>query len=74
MTVRPGDYAVADSSGIVFLPAARVEELTASAEALAHRERSILEQIRAGVPVSEAMSARYEAMLEATTQTGAHGG
>ncbi|MBA15660.1 MAG: dimethylmenaquinone methyltransferase [Sphingomonas sp.] len=63
-TVHEGDYAVADSSGIMFIPAARVEELLATAEAIAAREAAMTTAVRAGDPVSQVMGARYEQMLD----------
>ena len=62
--VRPGDWVLADSSGIVFVPAARAEQVIATAEALAAREQQMLHRIRNGEPVSQVMSHNYENMLK----------
>ncbi|GAA0843874.1 RraA family protein [Streptosporangium amethystogenes subsp. fukuiense] len=62
--VAPGDLVIADGSGVVFLPAARAGEILAAAEQVAERERAMAEQVRAGVPVSQVMGARYETMLQ----------
>jgi regulator of RNase E activity RraA len=62
--VAPGDLVIADGSGVVFVPAARAEEVVTAAEQVAERERAMAEQVRAGVPVSQVMGARYETMLE----------
>ncbi|KQX25136.1 MULTISPECIES: RraA family protein [unclassified Sphingomonas] len=61
--VNEGDYVVADSSGVVFVPASRIEELLAAAEKIAAREAAMTSSVRAGEPVSEVMGARYETML-----------
>lgn len=61
--VSPGDYVIADWSGVVFLPAARAEEIVTTAESLAAREAAMAEAVRAGRSVIEVMGANYEAML-----------
>lgn len=61
--VRPGDLVLADSTGVVFLPAARAQEVVSTAEGLADRERQMLERVRAGEPVSAVMSHQYESMI-----------
>lgn len=71
--VRPGDLAVADASGVVFIPSQHAEEIASTAEALAGRERAILDEIQSGVPAESAMSVTYEAMLAAQKQGGHHG-
>ncbi len=62
--VRPGDWVLADSSGIAFVPAGRAEEVISTAEALAAREQQMLQRIREGGPVSQVMSHNYENMLK----------
>lgn len=62
--VHPGDWVLADSSGVVFVPAARADEVVAVAEGLAERERQMLARVRDGEPVSEVMSHQYESMLK----------
>lgn len=64
VTVSPGDLVIADASGVVFIPADRAEEIVASAAAIAHRERLMAADVRAGKPVSEVMGKTYEDMLE----------
>ncbi|QEH80062.1 RraA family protein [Sphingomonas sp. C8-2] len=64
--VSDGDYVVADSSGVVFVPTARIEELLAAAERISAREAAMTEAVRAGEPVSQVMGARYENMLSET--------
>ncbi|MFH5824629.1 RraA family protein [Georgenia sp. AZ-5] len=62
--VHPGDYVIADGSGVVFIPADRGAEVLDAAEAVVERERQMAEQIRQGVPISQVMGAKYETMLE----------
>jgi regulator of RNase E activity RraA len=63
LPVSPGDYVIADWSGVVFLPRAQAEEIVNTAEGLAAREAAMAEAVRAGQPVIEVMGANYEAML-----------
>ena len=62
--VAAGDYVIADASGIVFIPAARVEEVIGIAEKIAEKERLMTADVLAGKPVSEVMGTNYENMLE----------
>jgi regulator of RNase E activity RraA len=63
LLVSPGDYVIADWSGVVFVGAARAEEVIATAEQLAEREAQMAEAVRAGRSVVEVMGASYESML-----------
>jgi regulator of RNase E activity RraA len=62
--VAAGDYVIADASGIVFIPAARVEEVIGIAEKIAEKERLMTADVLAGKPVSEVMGTNYENMLK----------
>lgn len=64
-TVAPGDYAIADSSGVAFVRAADIEAVLEAAEAIAAREAAMTAEVEAGRPVSEVMGAGYEHMLKA---------
>lgn len=64
VAVTPGDYVIADGSGVVFLPAERAEEIVTAAERIAARERTMAELVKAGAPVSKVMGAGYETMLQ----------
>jgi len=67
--VHPGDLAIADGSGVVFVPRAREDEVIAQAEALAQAESRMADAIRAGRSVVEVMeSLGYEAMLVKKTE------
>jgi len=63
VTVTPGDYALADSSGVAFIPAAEIERVLEAAEAIAARESAMTKDVQAGQPVSQVMGASYEHML-----------
>jgi len=63
--VAEGDYAVADSSGVVFLPAAEAMRILEAAEEIAARENAMTKSIRAGTAVGTVMGASYENMLKA---------
>lgn len=64
-TVTPGDYVIADASGVVFVPADIAPSIILAAERIAERERLMAAAVRAGKPVSEVMGASYENMLKA---------
>lgn len=63
VTVKPGDYALADSSGVVFIRSAEIERVLDAAEAIAAREAAMSQDVEAGKPVSEVMGSSYEHML-----------
>lgn len=64
-TVSEGDYVVADSSGLVFLPAAEAARILEVAEEIAARETAMTKSIRSGAAVGMVMGASYENMLKA---------
>lgn len=66
-TVSPEDVVVADGSGVVVLPADRVEEVVAKAESIAAREARMQADLRAGTPVSQVLGGAYEDMLSSST-------
>lgn len=66
--VHPGDLVIADSSGIVFLPAARASEILAAAEKIAAKEALMTKAVWRGQPVGAVMGADYETMLRSNEQ------
>jgi regulator of RNase E activity RraA len=64
VTVTPGDFVVADGSAVVFIPAAEIERVLETAEAIAARERAMVAALREGTPISEVMGRNYETMLK----------
>lgn len=61
--VRPGDYVIADASGVAFLPAERAAAILDAAEHIAGREAAMAKALLAGRPITEVMGADYEHML-----------
>ncbi|WP_347352040.1 RraA family protein [Intrasporangium sp.] len=53
--VAEGDLVIADDSGVVFVPLSRAVEVLAVAEGIQTREAAIVADIRAGIPIDEAM-------------------
>jgi regulator of RNase E activity RraA len=62
VVVHPGDWVIADGSGVVFIAHENVEAVLNQAEQLVAREAILLKDIDAGVPVSQVMSRTYEHM------------
>lgn len=63
VTVCPGDYVLADGSGVCFLAAAQAAEILGVAEMVAKREALMTKAVLAGEPISKVMGADYEDML-----------
>jgi regulator of RNase E activity RraA len=61
--VKPGDYAVADSSAVIFIAAADIDRVLETAEAIAHKEELMANALRAGERIGAVMGATYEHML-----------
>lgn len=61
--VRPGDYVIADGSGVVFIAAENVERVLATAEDIFAREAGMAQALREGKSITEVMGASYENML-----------
>ena len=64
ITVSPGDYVLADGSGVVFIKPEHLGEVLQAAEAIAAREVAMARALRAGRPITEVMGADYEQMLK----------
>ncbi|KAL4998447.1 ribonuclease E inhibitor RraA/Dimethylmenaquinone methyltransferase [Aspergillus recurvatus] len=72
VTVREGDYVIADDCGTVFIPQEHIEDVLRLAERIDHRERLMIEEVRAGKPVSEVMhDAKFEAIHAETLSVAA---
>lgn len=63
VTVEPGDYAIADSSGVVFVAAEEIERVLPAAEDIAAREAAMTKALLGGEPITKVMGANYENML-----------
>ena len=64
VTVRPGDWVIADGSGVVFLTQENADAVVTQAEQLMAREAALVKDIEAGIPVSKVMSRTYEHMTQ----------
>ncbi|MGA9883391.1 MAG: RraA family protein [Candidatus Acidiferrales bacterium] len=63
VNVKPGDYAVADSSGVVFISAGEIDRVLPAAEEIAAREAAMAQALLNGDPITKVMGANYENML-----------
>jgi 4-hydroxy-4-methyl-2-oxoglutarate aldolase len=63
VTVSPGDFVIADGSGVVFVASARAGEVLAAAEEIAAREAEMTKAVLAGQSVVDVMGRNYETML-----------
>jgi len=64
IAVHPGDFVVADGSGVVFIAQAEIGRVLDAAEAIAARERAMVAALKDGTPISEVMGRNYETMLK----------
>jgi regulator of RNase E activity RraA len=63
VNVYPGDYAIADASGVAFIPAADIIRVVEAAEQIAGREAAMARALLGGTSISTVMGADYEYML-----------
>lgn len=63
VVVQPGDYVLADNSGVAFVPADDIGRVLDAAEQIAGREAAMAKALLAGRPITEVMGADYEHML-----------
>ena len=63
VAVEPGDYVIADASGVAFVPAQQAERVLDAAETIARREAAMAKALLEGKPITEVMGADYEHML-----------
>ena len=62
--VRPGDIAFGDKSGVVIIPAERLDEVIQKSEELYQKEEAMIADIKAGMPMIEVDEKfNYEKML-----------
>ena len=64
VVVSPGDYAIADGSGVVFIAQSEIARVLDTAEAIMAREEAMAQALREGTPISKVMGANYETMLK----------
>jgi 4-hydroxy-4-methyl-2-oxoglutarate aldolase len=63
MAVHPGDYALADSSAVIFIAAAEIGRVLDTAEAIAAKEEAMANAVRSGEAIGAVMGGSYERML-----------
>ncbi len=63
VAVSPCDYAIADSSAVIFIAAADINRVLDTAEAIAAKEAAMANALRAGEPIGTVMDGNYEHML-----------
>jgi regulator of RNase E activity RraA len=63
VAVAPGDFAIADGSGVAFIRAPDAARVIATAEEIAAREAAMAAALDEGKPITEVMGANYEHML-----------
>ena len=65
VSVKPGDYVLADRSGVVIAPAERIEEVLAKALSLYEKEEAMCADLRSGLTSLEVdQKYNYNAMLK----------
>jgi len=64
ITVVPGDWVIADGSGVVFIKPENLSAVLDEAETIVAREAGLIAQIEAGVPVGQVMSRTYAHMAK----------
>lgn len=62
--VVPGDYVVADGSGVVFVAQGEIGRVLDTAEEIMAREEAMAQALREGTPIGQVMGASYETMLK----------
>jgi 4-hydroxy-4-methyl-2-oxoglutarate aldolase len=63
ITVSRGDLLLADGTGVVVVPANRIDEVGAVARDIYDREQGLAERLAAGEPVTAVLGVKYETML-----------
>ena len=62
--VRPGDFIMADGSGVVIIPSEKLFEVLSKAEELFNKEQAMIKEIKAGEPIDKVdKKYSYEKMI-----------
>lgn len=64
VAVSPGDYVIADGSGVIFIRQSDAERVVGAAEEIAARELAMTKALLSGTAVSKVMGGAYEKLLE----------
>jgi len=62
--VNPGDYVIADSSGIAFIGADKIGAVLEAAEDIVAKEAAMAKALLDSVPISQVMGGAYENLLK----------
>ncbi len=63
--VRPGDFVMADGSGVVIIPMEKIEEVLNKAETLFNKEQAMIKELQKGIPIAEVdQKYAYEKMID----------
>jgi len=60
LTVNPGDYVIADGSGVVFIAKSKIEKVLSTASEIFAREIEIIKKIKNGEKIVNIMGEKYE--------------
>ncbi|MFD5033883.1 RraA family protein [Streptomyces sp. NPDC058405] len=66
ITVRPGDYVVADGNGVAFVPGPDAQRIVAFAERIVAREAAMADAVAQGRPVADVM---HDSQFPATEES-----
>ena len=66
INVSPGDFVIADGTGLVFIPYKLAREVIDKAEQINNHEKLMSKDVIAGHPVMKVMGTNYENLLETT--------
>jgi len=61
--VQPGDYVMADGSGVAIIPRSELDKVATEARSMMAYENGIRAQLDQGISIGEAMDASYENLL-----------
>jgi len=63
--VRPGDYVMADGSGVIVIPIEKINNVLKKAEELFNKEQAMIKEIKEGVPIDKVdKKYSYERMID----------
>jgi 4-hydroxy-4-methyl-2-oxoglutarate aldolase len=62
--VQPGDFVLADGSGVCFIPKDRIQDVLRTAARVAEKERLMTAGLRNGERITQVMGKNYETMLD----------
>ena len=66
INVSPGDFVIADGTGLVFVPHKNAKKVIEKAEQITNHEKLMSKDVIAGHPVMKVMGSSYENLLETT--------